>query len=69
MALNTNATPNYTLGRGKVYFARFTSGQVPGPFRYIGNTPEFNLTIELETLDHFSSDEGIREKDDSCRWK
>lgn len=64
MALNTNATPNYTLGRGKVYFARFTSGQVPGPFRYIGNTPEFNLTIELETLDHFSSDEGIREKDD-----
>lgn len=65
MALNTNATPNYTLGRGKVYFARFTSGQVPGPFRYIGNTPEFNLTIELETLDHFSSDEGIREKDNS----
>jgi len=65
MALNTNHTPNYTLGRGKVYFARFTSGQTPGPFRYIGNTPEFNLTIESETLDHFSSDEGIREKDDS----
>lgn len=59
------ADPNYTLGRGKVYFARFTAGQVPGPFRYIGNTPEFNLTIESETLDHFSSDEGIREKDDS----
>lgn len=65
MALNTNATPNYTLGRGKVYFARFTSSQTPGSFRYIGNTPEFNLTIESETLDHFSSDEGIREKDDS----
>lgn len=65
MALNTNATPNYTLGRGKVYFARFATGQTPGPFRYIGNTPEFNLTIESETLDHFSSDEGIREKDDS----
>jgi hypothetical protein len=65
MTLNTNHTPNYTLGRGKVYFARFTSGQVPGPFRYIGNTPEFNLTIESETLDHFSADEGIREKDDS----
>lgn len=65
MALNTNSTPNYTLGRGKVYFSRFTSGQTPGPFRYIGNTPEFNLTIESETLDHFSSDDGIREKDDS----
>lgn len=58
--------PNYTLGRGRVLFARFNTGtQVPGPFRYIGNTPEFNLTIESETLDHFSSDEGIREKDDS----
>lgn len=56
---------NYTLGRGKIHFARFTTGTVPGPFRYIGNTPELNLTIESETLDHYSSDEGIREKDDS----
>ena len=56
----------YTLGRGKVYFARFKpGGQVPDGFFYIGNTPEFSLTIESETLDHFSSDEGIREKDDS----
>ncbi len=57
---------NYTLGRGKVYFARFATGTtVPDGFRYIGNTPEFNLTIESETLDHYSSDAGIREKDDS----
>ena len=58
--------PNYTLGRGKVYFARFNSGTTtPGAFRYIGNTPEFNITIESETLDHFNSDRGVREKDDS----
>ena len=57
---------NYTLGRGKVYFSRFKAGtQIPAGFFYIGNTPEFNLTIESEVLDHFSSDEGIREKDDS----
>lgn len=57
---------NYTLGRGKVHFARFKPGtQVPDGFRYIGNTPEFSLTIENENLDHFSSDGGIREKDDS----
>ena len=57
---------NYTLGRGKVHFARFLSGtQTPDGFFYIGNTPEFNLTIESQTLDHYSSDEGIREKDDS----
>ncbi len=60
------ATKNYTLGRGKVSFSRFKTGtQVPAGFYYIGNTTEFNLTIESETLDHFSSDEGIREKDDS----
>lgn len=60
------ATNNYTLGRGKVYFSRFKTGtRTPEGFMYMGNTPEFSLTIESETLDHFSSDEGIREKDDS----
>lgn len=60
------ATKNYTLGRGKIHFSRFkTNTQVPSGFFYIGNTPEFNLTIESETLDHFDSDEGVREKDDS----
>lgn len=57
---------NYTLGRGKIYFSRFRpNSQIPTGFRYIGNTPEFSLTIESENLDHFSSDQGIREKDDS----
>lgn len=59
-------TQNYTLGRGKVYFSRFKPNtRVPAGFKHIGNTPEFSLTIEAENLDHFSSDEGIREKDDS----
>jgi hypothetical protein len=59
-------SPNYTLGRGKVHFARFKPGtQTPDGFFYIGNTPEFSLNIESDTLDHYSSDEGIREKDDS----
>ncbi len=57
---------NYTLGRGKVSFSRFKFGtRIPIGFKYIGNTPEFSLTIESENLDHYSSDEGIREKDDS----
>lgn len=57
---------NYTLGRGKVHFSRFKAGTtIPSGFFYIGNTPEFSLNIESQTLDHFSSDEGIREKDDS----
>lgn len=58
--------PNYTLGRGKVHFSRFKTGTtIPAGFFYIGNTPEFSLNIESQTLDHYSSDEGIREKDDS----
>lgn len=57
---------NYTLGRGMVYFSRYNAGtQDPAGYLYIGNTPEFSLTIESENLDHFSSDAGIREKDDS----
>ncbi|AOR76571.1 hypothetical protein [Novosphingobium resinovorum] len=57
---------NYTLGRGKVYFSAFRPNtQIPAGFRYLGNTPEFNLTIDNETLDHYSSDEGIRQKDRS----
>ena len=59
-------TPNYTLGRGKIYFANYLTGtSTPGPWRYIGNTPEFSMTIESDKLDHTNSDEGINEVDDS----
>lgn len=65
MALGTH-TDKYTLGRGELYFAPFISGtETPQGFRYLGNTPEFNLTINEEKLEHFSSDRGIREKDRS----
>lgn len=57
---------NYTLGRGEIYFGRFVDGtMVPEGERYLGNTPEFSITLEPEMLDHYSSDRGIREKDDS----
>lgn len=57
---------NYTLGRGELHFARFKPGtRIPGGERYIGNSPEFNATIETESLDHYNSDRGIREKDES----
>lgn len=50
---------SYTLGKGEVYFDQ-GNGE-----RYLGNTPEFNISIESENLDHFDSDHGIRTKDDS----
>lgn len=58
---------NYTLGRGKLYFSRFIGAdptKLEG-YRHVGNTPEFNLTIEQEVLEHFNSDSGIREVDES----
>lgn len=59
-------TKQYVLGRGKVYFARFEPGtQDPKHWLYLGNTPEFNLTIESEDLAHSNADEGVREEDDS----
>ena len=65
MVVSTNASQGYTLGRGKVFFARFTDEvtATPGPFRYVGNTSEFNIGVEEEVLDHYSSDGGIRETD------
>lgn len=60
------ATQNLKLGRGEVYFARFKSGtQTPEGERYFGNTPELSLNVESEELEHFSSDHGVNEKDDS----
>lgn len=58
------ALGNQTLGRGKVRFSLFKTGTyTPSGFRYLGNSPAFSLNQENETLEHYSSDEGIREKD------
>lgn len=56
----------YTLGRGKLYFSLLnaTSG-LPLGYRYIGNCTEITATFETEKLEHFSSEAGVREKDDS----
>lgn len=48
---------NYTLGRGRLFFDD-GSGE-----RWIGNTPEFNLSTSTETLEHYSSSEGLRNRD------
>lgn len=48
---------NYTLGRGRLYFDD-GDGE-----RYIGNTPEFNLSTSTEFLEHYNADEGLRNRD------
>ena len=59
------AVRNYTLGRGRVLFARFTDDETPGRFRYVGNTPELNFNVESETLDHNDRGSGVTRIDDS----
>ena len=58
---------NYVLGSGELYFAPFAPGtRVPlAGQEYFGNTTEVNLTVESEMLDHYDTDHGIRQKDDS----
>lgn len=52
--------PNYTLGRGKLYFKKDgTNG-----FLDLGNCPDFKINVDSETLEHFSSQEGLKKKDD-----
>lgn len=57
---------NYTLGRGRLYFDKFVQGtKTKTGQRYFGNTTEIKLTSGSTSLDHFDSDAGIKQKDDS----
>lgn len=54
---------NYTLGRGIVYIDRkLADGSSTGE-RDVGNAPAFNVALEQEKLEHFSSRSGFRSKD------
>lgn len=58
---------NYSLGRGKLFFAPFAPGTMTavGGQRYFGNTPDFSTSSDSEELEHFDSDNGVNIKDDS----
>jgi hypothetical protein len=59
-------TSTRTLGRGKVFFDAFLAGtQTLTGRRYIGNTPAMDLNVTATQLDHFSSDLGLKFKDDA----
>lgn len=57
---------NYTLGRGRLYFDAFVAGTTNNTGqRYFGNTTEIKLSSSSDSLDHFDSDEGVKQKDDT----
>lgn len=64
--MNENYGNNYVVGRGTVYFDRFKDGSnnKTGEM-YFGNTPEFTINTDTETLDHYSSEHGMRVMDAS----
>ena len=60
-------TPNYVVGRGKLYFTPFLAGTrtLSGGSRYLGNSPKLTSSQNEDKLKHYSSDEGIKQQDAS----
>lgn len=64
--MQQNFSNNYVVGRGTVYFDQFKKGSNTKTGElYFGNTPEFTISTDSETLDHYSSDNGLRVMDAS----
>lgn len=63
---NTTGVPkteDYLLGRGAIYFSSIvTATGLPDAngFRHLGNAPEMAVAMEVETLEHQSSLEGLK---------
>ena len=62
----THAKNEYTIPRGRVYFEAINpaTDESQGAI-YMGNCPAFNVSIETEKAEHYSSETGLREKDAS----
>lgn len=56
---NAPSINNYYVGKGVISFKKDEDTD----FVDCGNVPEFEWTPEVEKLDHFSSREGVRQKD------
>lgn len=54
-----HSTELFSLGKGILKFDRFDANGLPTGLRDLGNSPAFNLTIEIEKIEHFTSREGI----------
>ncbi len=60
-------TNNYVVGRGRLFFGQFAKGtRKPQGQLYFGNTPELSLSQDEDTLDHYSSEGGVRVRDASA---
>ncbi len=53
----------YNLGGGKVYIAELETTGFPKNFRRVGNTPDFTVTVNTESYEHNSTQEGAPAQD------
>jgi hypothetical protein len=53
----------YNLGGGKVFFAELDAAGFPKNFRKAGNTPEFTATVNTESYEHNSTQDGAPAQD------
>lgn len=61
---NTN---NYVVGRGRLFFGQYRKNtRKPKGQLYLGNTPALSMSQDEDTLDHYSSEGGVRVKDASA---
>jgi hypothetical protein len=60
----TKNTEDYTVGRGRLYISELDANKQPTlGWRFLGNAPQMNVTVEVETLPHQDSTEGLRSTD------
>lgn len=62
-----NRDMNYVVGRGRLFFAPYKPGtrELAHGELYLGNTPALSVTQDNTTLDHYSSESGLKEMDES----
>lgn len=63
MAVPILNSTDYTLGKGIVMIQEEETFDSEKGYRDLGNAPAFNLSVESETLEHYSSRAGLKVKD------
>ena len=58
-SLDSPNVGNYSVGKGNLYFKK----EGDADFRHMGNVASMEFTATIETLEHFSSMEGVKSKD------
>ncbi len=58
-----NQTDDYTIGRGLVFFSELDANGLPTNWRDLGNAPSLSMSISEEELEHYSTRQGVKNKD------